>query len=152
MRHYTEEQFKEAVRTSFSIHQTMLTLGMNTQGSAYRSFHSAVKEWSVDTSHFTGQLWSKGRTLQPKRDISVYLSNEYKIDSHKLKLRLFKENLLTKQCAICGLTEWNDKEIPLELDHINGNHEDNSLTNLRAICPNCHAQTDTHAGKNKRKK
>ena len=130
VRKYTEEEFKEAVRTSFSIHQTMLKLGLNAQGSAYRSFHTAIKVWNVDITHFTGQLWSKGKQVALKRDISVYLTNEQPIQSPKLKNRLFRENLLTKQCSICGLIHWNGVEIPLELDHINGNHEDNSLSNL----------------------
>jgi 5-methylcytosine-specific restriction endonuclease McrA len=37
----------------------------------------------------------------------------------------------------------------LELDHINGRRDDNRLANLRILCPNCHAQTDTYRGKNR---
>lgn len=47
------------------------------------------------------------------------------------------------------MPRWNGKEAPLELDHINGVRLDNSLKNLRILCPNCHAQTDTYCGKNK---
>lgn len=35
-------------------------------------------------------------------------------------------------------------------EHINGDHFDNRIENLRFLCPNCHAQTDTYAGKNTR--
>jgi hypothetical protein len=52
------------------------------------------------------------------------------------------------KCFTCENTEWNDKPIPIQLDHIDGNHENNSEENLRLLCPNCHAQTDTYAGKN----
>lgn len=38
---------------------------------------------------------------------------------------------------------------PLELDHKNGDHNDNSEKNLQLICPNCHAQTDTYRVKKK---
>ena len=54
-----------------------------------------------------------------------------------------------KNCFVCNLSTWNDKPIPLELDHIDGNSTNNILTNLRLICPNCHAQTSTYKGKNR---
>ena len=86
--------------------------------------------------------------LPPRRVLDDYLSNRFSIQSARLKERLFTEGVLTKKCGVCGLTEWNKQPIPLELDHINGNHMDNTLTNLRVICPNCHAQTNTYRGKN----
>lgn len=39
--------------------------------------------------------------------------------------------------------------MPLVLDHINGNSEDGKLSNLRVICNNCDALTDTFKAKNK---
>ena len=51
-------------------------------------------------------------------------------------------------CWECGITEWNGKDIVLELEHINGNSQDNSEENLSLLCPNCHSQTDTYKGKN----
>jgi hypothetical protein len=51
------------------------------------------------------------------------------------------------RCQVCQLTEWMDKPMPLELDHIDGNPDHNAEENLRLICPNCHAQTETYKGK-----
>lgn len=39
--------------------------------------------------------------------------------------------------------------LPLEIDHIDGNSENNSEENLRLICPNCHSLTETYRGANR---
>jgi predicted transcriptional regulator len=53
------------------------------------------------------------------------------------------------QCEICKNTEWNGKKIPITLDHIDGNSENNLESNFRLICPNCDAQLPTYKGGNK---
>lgn len=53
------------------------------------------------------------------------------------------------KCLSCGLSEWLGNPIVLEVDHINGDNTDDSRTNLRALCPNCHASTTTWKGRNK---
>ena len=42
--------------------------------------------------------------------------------------------------------------LTLQLDHINGDHNDNRLENLRILCPNCHTQTETFGNKRKKPK
>jgi hypothetical protein len=67
----------------------------------------------------------------------------------KLRNRLIKEGIKENKCEICGISEWNNKAINCQLDHIDGNNSNHRLENLRLICPNCHSQTDTYCGKNK---
>ncbi len=59
--------------------------------------------------------------------------------------------ILEKQegkCNICGIDSWNGSSLTLELDHKDGNHQNNNEKNLRCICPNCHSQTPTYKAKN----
>jgi Zn finger protein HypA/HybF involved in hydrogenase expression len=76
-----------------------------------------------------------------------------KISRASLKRKLIKANLLVEQCSKCHLgLEWQGEPLTLQLDHINGDNTDNRLENLRLLCPNCHSQTDTYAGRNQPKK
>jgi len=53
------------------------------------------------------------------------------------------------KCSVCGIDKHNGKEITLEVDHKDGNYTNNSIKNLRLICPNCHSQTPTYKNRNK---
>jgi len=66
-----------------------------------------------------------------------------------LKRRLLHYGYKTNKCEECGISEWNNKKLVCQLDHIDGNRHNHRLDNLRMLCPNCHSQTHTYCGKNK---
>lgn len=67
------------------------------------------------------------------------------------KKYLLRNNLLDYKCYKCGITDWNDQPIILDLEHIDGNTKNNDISNLILLCPNCHSQTSTFKGRNKNK-
>jgi len=150
MKHtYTEEELREAVKNSGSFRQVLQKLNITAAGGNYETTKKRINFYGIDTSHFHGQLWNKGKKLPPKKPIENYLKEGKLVSSNSLRKRLINEGIKNHQCECCGIKEWNGKPAPLELDHINGNRYDNRLENLRILCPNCHAQTDTYRGKNK---
>lgn len=79
--------------------------------------------------------------------IEDYLNNKKTIQSFKLKEKLLKMKIKDRKCEVCGLTEWQGVPIPLELHHEDGNPYNNNLTNLKMLCPNCHALTEGYRGR-----
>lgn len=149
LKKFTLDQLKEAVATSFSVSKALEKLCVSPAGGNYQTFRKAIKHFEIDTSHFTGQGWNKGKKFKPKRDIQDYLSNKCPINSNSLRKRLIKEGLFESRCYNCNLTDWLGKPIPLELEHKDGNHSNNLLSNLTLLCPNCHSLTPTYRGRNK---
>lgn len=86
-----------------------------------------------------------------KNNNEVFVSNS-KHSRHRMKERIIKEKMIPYICQICGNDgHWLGKPISLQIDHINGVNNDNRIENLRFLCPNCHTQTETYAGKNNRR-
>lgn len=148
---YQEENIRHIVSESTSIRQVAKALGLSQDAGSYMvTTRKYIKKYNIDTSHFTGKLWNKGKTFQFKVPIENYLSNKTKITSFKLRNRLLTENIFTRKCSSCDGYEWLGKPIPIELDHINGSEHDNSLSNLRLLCPNYHTQTPNYKSKNRK--
>lgn len=148
---YTNEQFIDAVSTSLSIAEVCRKLGIKVAGGNYATIQNKIKELNLDTSHFTGKVWNKGKRyklLCSSKSLDEILKENTPYQSYRLSKRLISAGLKEYKCECCGNTTWLEQPIKLELHHINGDHNDNRLENLQLLCPNCHAYTDNYRGKN----
>lgn len=76
------------------------------------------------------------------------LCENCKANRSNVKRYIIKNNLIEYKCRDCGNAgKWNNRDIILQLEHINGIYNDNRLENLCFLCPNCHSQTETFAGR-----
>ena len=81
-------------------------------------------------------------------DSEVFVENST-YPRHKLKHRIIKFKMLEYKCQCCGIgPEWQGKQMPLILDHINGINNDNRIENLRFVCSNCDSQLPTYKSRN----
>lgn len=151
LRKYTLADLTNAIKSSVSVRECLIKLNVAPMGGNYAIFHKAVEHFNLDTSHFTGMNLTGRKLPLRRKSIDEYLTKNSNVQSFKLKQYLLESSIFESQCSNCGLFDWLNEPIPLELDHIDGDNSNNELANLRLLCPNCHAKTPTYRGKNKRK-
>lgn len=118
----------------------------------YPLLKDTIRKKELNVAHFT---FDKGGNSKGRYTETEVFSENSNVSKQTLKKRYLKHrsNLDIKyQCDIidCKLSTWYGKELNLQLDHINGINNDNRLANLRLLCPNCHSQTETFCGANKK--
>lgn len=138
----TDEEFIEITE-----HCQTMTQASKLCGMSYRAY--IAKANMLGIAHKIKNQGGKGTKKKSSKRIetSDILAGKYPhYQTYKLKIRLIDEGYFEDKCQICG---WNKKPegakyTPCELDHIDGNPTNHNLTNLRLICPNCHALTKTY--------
>jgi len=153
-----------SVPNCLSIAEVIKKLGFDKKnGSLHSKIKNRISFLRLNTDHFTGQLWSRGKNRFNDKDINKQAEKREKswedafsygssTSNGLLLKRLVLSGKREYKCSVCGIRSWNGKPIRLHLDHINGDNLDAREENLRIICPNCDSQTDTFCRGKKKKK
>ncbi|MWA11371.1 HNH endonuclease signature motif containing protein [Streptomyces sp. BA2] len=142
-----EEVLRDLVRGSTSYADVMRGLGMEVNDTNHRRIRRAAARLSLDTSHFKRRAWGRPERPTPPpiaHRVLIVLPDHAGRTNRTQLHRALTEIGMPYMCARCGSTgEWLGHPITLQIDHVNGDWRDNRRKNLRYLCPNCHALTET---------
>lgn len=125
----TEDDYRKAVANATSIAGVCRELGIVARGGNYETVKRKIAECDLDISHFLGHGWNKGN----------FSDNPNKRST--IRKKIIRER--GHRCEECGLEEWFGKPVAVEMEHIDGNNQNNAENNLKILCLLCHANTET---------
>lgn len=142
------------VAESISYSEVCRKLGLGTAGGNPRHVRKHVERLKLNTSHFCGAAAALAAFKvhrETSKSLEELLVENSTVRSYNLKKKLLAKGLFENECACCGSPPvWKGKPLVLQLEHKNGIHSDCRFYNLELLCPNCHSQTTTFCGKNKK--
>lgn len=148
-----ESKFIDLVKTSKRKKDVLLYFGLKNKGGNSKTLQKRINQLKLETSHFLNCGNSSWLNRPPLTRENAIQYIEQKLQCRKnIKKYLIKYDIIPYECFVCknnGL--WNNKKLSLQLEHINGISDDNKIKNLCFLCPNCHSQTSTFSGKNRKK-
>ena len=143
---FSPEQLQNLLDSSNTYTEILRVAGINSSSST-NTLKRIINEYKLDTSKFeeNRKLYKQQMakmSLCSEYDIESKLHRNTKVNSHKLRNKLIEFGYKENKCELCGISEWLGKPVKLQLHHIDGNHDNNELSNLQILCPNCHSMTD----------
>ena len=155
MQQYTKDWLEELCKDSYSYAEVLRKAGRKQGGGTQATLRKKIEEFGIDISHFTGQRWQDSpNQIDNHENREKYSLEEVFIKNSPVTQKVLRgyverHNLIPYKCQNCGCDgHWQNGIIALEIDHIDGDNTNNEMSNLRYLCPNCHALTDNYRGKN----
>ena len=136
---YQKDNLNLVIKESKTWSEVCRKLGIIPRTGSQAHIKKRADHFGIDFSHFLGQRSSLGKISTNRTSAIEYLKTSTSISSNRLREKLIRDKIKEQKCEECGITEWNGQELPFELDHVDGNHFNNELSNLRILCPNCHS-------------
>lgn len=155
MRQYSKDWLEELCQDSYSYAEVLRKADRKQGGGTQATLRKKIEEYQIDISHFTGQRWQESPNQESQQGREKYSLNEVFIKNSPVTQKVLRgyierHSVIEYKCQSCGCDgHWQNGQISLEVDHIDGDNSNNEISNLRYLCPNCHALTETYRGKNK---
>lgn len=146
----SNRELEELVNTSSSYAEIISKLKLRHAGANYRTLQHRLENTGIDLSGMKNRRTENIRKNLLARHTYDSYDDVKKCNFTTIRKYIIKNSLLEYKCQIpeCGNLGWHcGKPLTLELDHIDGDRGNNELNNLRFLCPSCHSQTETYAGK-----
>ena len=153
---WSKDRVEDAVKRSNCWFDCLDKLGIPKVGGNYRTLQNKVKQYNIDTCHFS---YKYAKTHNGKHnyhrlcnrtneEIFSY-GSRIKVDNLK---KVYIERFLkgNAHCEQCGVKIWRGQELVFQIHHIDGNHKNHTRPNLILLCPNCHSQTDTYSNRKRK--
>lgn len=141
----------EACVNSNTYTDILKKIGIKPIGGNINTLHNYLKLYNIPfiSKPHKNRDYSQGIRIATNDQLFV---EHCQIARSVVRKRIIKFNIIPYKCAKCGLLDkWQNSQITLQLEHKNGINNDNRLENLEFLCPNCHSQTFSWAGRGSNK-
>ena len=146
----TDDEIKAIIQQSSTRREILERLEWGRDSKGYKRLYRWCHSRNVPLDHLVRTIPYASQTKRGEYSLDEILvaNSTYQNRAH-LKRRLIRTKTLQNICSECGSEPlWKGKLLVLQLEHKNGISNDNRLENLSLLCPNCHSQTTTYAGRN----
>ncbi|MFI5936823.1 HNH endonuclease signature motif containing protein [Actinoplanes sp. NPDC051494] len=150
---YTRQILADAAAASTSMAGVLRHLGLRQTGGAHAHLRRRIDHLGIDTTHFLGQGHARNvppRNRRRPEEVMILRPLDAKREVPRILRRALTESGRPYLCSSCGIGDtWHGQPLTLQVDHIDGRFWDCRAENLRFLCPNCHSQTATFAGRHR---